>query len=903
MRKFTIRIFSFVAALLIMAFSVNTVLGQVTGDYRTQIGSDGNWSTSANWQIYNGTTSTWSTATHYPTSADGVITISKAITVDIDVTVDQVVCTSGPLTVNNGFTLTIANRDGDATDFNEVNTNVTVNGSLVINSGAVATGGGATDGSKGNILVNSGGNLYLNGTITGSGAGVNLTTTVNAGGIMTISNTGTFRVSKASAADALTINGIVKTYDGAIIDVPIKAQVLVNDGGTLELSPNVKVTGSIFTLWDGGTLKIGAKAGIIKTTELSEGNIQTYSEFFSEIANYIYNGSTDQVFGPGLPAKVKSLTIANSAGAFSFSAAQAIANDFFISDGSKVDLGSNDHTAKNLYFGGIAQVSGSWGGTASSADNKSSTYFGTTSTGKLNVDYPINVKTTSKTASWGTANTWTPSGAPTDISDVTISEPGVITFTNPLSTGICRNLTINTGASVTINPGNSLTVKGTLVNNGTLTIKSDATGTGSLIHYTAGVPAFEIERYIAAAADWLTANNGWHLLSSPVASQSISNTFTPSGTDNDYDFYAFDESRLPAYWLNQKVVANAMNTFVTGNSYLVAYQQAGTKIFKGSINATDVTLGSLANTPGSAYPGWHLLGNPFASAINWSTGNWTRTNVDAIAQVWDAATASYKTMPEKGNIIPAMNGFMVHTSGGGSITIPADARVHNASNLYKSSDEEFILLKANDLEGLTSQSSIVRFNSQATAGFDSEFDSYYLSGYAPMFYSKSGNDCYALNTLQGETKGMTVTFGFVKNTSSKYTLELSRSITGETLYLEDLKTSGVQNLYENPVYAFTSAEGDDPNRFVLHFLGPTGVKPGINSGMQIYAGNKTLYINQTDAQKGTITVYNTTGQLLSKLRLEASASQSVSLQNFTPGIYLVTIQTAKGLYNQKVIVK
>ena len=897
MGKFTMHIFS-LATVLSMAFSVNTVLGQVVGDYRTQTGSDGNWSTPANWQVWNGTT--WGPATDYPRSTDGVITISKAIIVDIDVTVDQVVCTSGTaLTVNNGFTLTIANGTTKP-DFTEANTDVMVNGTLIINSGAVAKGGGADDANKGSIAVNSGGNLYLNGTITGPVAGDNWTTTVNAGGIMTISTTGIFRISKATVADAFIINGIVKTYNGATLDFPVNAQLQVNGGGILELATEVVVTGYGFSLNSSGSLKIGAPGGISKIGTMS-GNVQTIVvRWFDQYANYTYNGGLGQVFGAAFPQAVNNLTIANPLGTFIFSATKKIGNEFFIADGSKVDLATFTHTAKNLYLAGIAQVYGEWGSTNSTVANKNSTYFGSTATGKLTVGVLIAPKQTNNNGLWGDNNIWIPSSAPSDINDVIISHN--VSVTNPLSLpATCRNLTINLGASVTIQPGKALTVKGTLVNNGTLTIKSDDTGTGSLIHHTAGVPAV-IERYIAAA-NWATANNGWHLLSSPVASQNITGTFTPTGTGNDYDFYAFDESRLTEYWLNQKVVANAMISFVTGKSYMVAYQQAGAKQFAGSINITDVTVGNLANTSGSAYPGWHLLGNPFACAINWATGNWTRTNMDAIAQVWDAATASYKTVTEKGNIIPAMNGFMVHTNGGGSITIPADARVHHANNFYKSSDEEFIVLKANDLEGSTSQSSIVRFNSQATAGFDSEFDSYYLSGYAPVFYSKSGDEYYALNTLHGVSESTAISFGFVKNASSEFTLELSRSITGEILCLEDLKTSGFQNLTENPVYAFTSAEGDDPNRFVLHFLNPTGVKPGISSGIQIYAGNKTLFINQADAQKGIITVYNTTGQLLRKLRLEASAGQSVSLQNFAPGIYVVAIQTAKGLYNHKVVVK
>jgi hypothetical protein len=42
-------------------------------------------------------------------------------------------------------------------------------------------------------------------------------------------------------------------------------------------------------------------------------------------------------------------------------------------------------TAATLTLGGAGQTNGSWGGTPSDATNKSSTFFGTTTTGILNV--------------------------------------------------------------------------------------------------------------------------------------------------------------------------------------------------------------------------------------------------------------------------------------------------------------------------------------------------------------------------------------------------------------------------------------------------------------------------------------------------------------------------------------
>ena len=171
-----------------------------------------------------------------------------------------------------------------------------------------------------------------------------------------------------------------------------------------------------------------------------------------------------------------------------------------------------------------------------------------------------------------------------------------------------------------------------------------------------------------------------------------------------------------------------------------------------------------------------------------------------------------------------------------------------------------------------------------------------------MFYSKSENESYALNTLRELSDDLVIPFGFVKNASTQYNIELAKSITGAVIYLTDKKNGTVTNLSETPVYNFTAADGDNANRFELSFATITSVKPVSSSGIQVYAANKMLYINQANAQKGEIKVYTTTGQILRKLKLVASSSQTVNLHGFAPGVYSVTVQTDKGLYTQKVIV-
>jgi len=43
----------------------------------------------------------------------------------------------------------------------------------------------------------------------------------------------------------------------------------------------------------------------------------------------------------------------------------------------------------------------------------------------------------------------------------------------------------------------------------------------------------------------------------------------------------------------------------------------------------------------SADTGWNLVGNPYAAAIDWDDGNWTKTNMDNVIYVWDPSTNDY----------------------------------------------------------------------------------------------------------------------------------------------------------------------------------------------------------------------------------------------------------------------
>lgn len=321
------------------------------------------------------------------------------------------------------------------------------------------------------------------------------------------------------------------------------------------------------------------------------------------------------------------------------------------------------------------------------------------------------------------------------------------------------------------------------------------------------------------------------------------------------------------------------------------------------MNLANVPVSGLTYTESTYCKGWHLLGNPFCSALEWNKtgGSWNLgASMSASCQIWNEISASYSVITPDG-IIPAMNGFMVYTSASnGSLTIPKTACKNSTTGWYKSTadNNDRIILRAVDPEGETAQESIIRFDPDATDGFDLKYDSYFIAGYAPMFYSKCQEETYALNTLSRLFDGLQIPLGFDKNSSSTFSIELKENIPGLQVYLSDLKTGSDHKLNDGP-YSFSAEEGDEPNRFRLHFA-PLGLDDQESSSNHVktWQNKGSLHI-ESDEIIGNLEVFDLQGR---KLLSTTSNEKSLSIHlDLNTGIYLVRVNhtTAKLTVNNK----
>lgn len=151
---------------------------------------------------------------------------------------------------------------------------------LTVTLGTFNSNVSSTSSIKGNILVASGANLYFS---PASAATINL----NGTGVQTITISGTLSVGS-------------------------NANLTVVSGSTVDMGTSIIIGTGTFTTAVGSTFRTGNIDGITAAGGGATGSIQTTTRSFNSAANFVYNGTANQITGTGLPSTVNTLTINNT---------------------------------------------------------------------------------------------------------------------------------------------------------------------------------------------------------------------------------------------------------------------------------------------------------------------------------------------------------------------------------------------------------------------------------------------------------------------------------------------------------------------------------------------------------------------------------------------------------------
>jgi hypothetical protein len=359
-------------------------------------------------------------------------------------------------------------------------------------------------------------------------------------------------------------------------------------------------------------------------------------------------------------------------------------------------------------------------------------------------------------------------------------------------------------------------------------------------------------------------------------------------------------------------VWNQGNDFNTARGYLISYEQTQTDLtFKGPLQVNDVHINGLSYTENtSGDPGWHLLGNPFASALDWNDGQgWMLQNIQGQPQVWNSSMQDYEPV----DIIPAMNGFMIRVADPlqgthtGSLTLPADLRQHDAGQWYKHDDNQTqrIRLQVTDMDYATAKSSTLLFHPEAKSGIDRR-DTYFLGGHGPGFFSLAEHARLSINALPEIYPGLSVPLGFKKNRGNNFRMEVAEHVPGQDLYLLDKRENSTHLLCPDHPYPFSSRIDDDIMRFEL-IIQPSGMGTGIQetgatASHNIWVNGQTLHLAcTTSAPDRSLQVFDTSGRLLINQSLNEGTHHSLSL-NLIPGVYIIRISDRNSTTSQRILI-
>jgi trimeric autotransporter adhesin len=353
-----------------------------------------------------------------------------------------------------------------------------------------------------------------------------------------------------------------------------------------------------------------------------------------------------------------------------------------------------------------------------------------------------------------------------------------------------NNLTANTSGGVRIqkavellgvlNVGAGVTFSANGTGAGTFTLRSTGESTandasiGSLLNGASVSGNVKVERYMSSLP------RIYRYLSSPVQNATLqqwANHFSITGnisglkktaicgyfvTPTSPSLFYYRESvagpSVNGYMAYPSSTAQGLAAPITRGVGFAAYVRNCTSFVMnvlGPVNQGDIPFDSISyNDSGDAADGYNLIGNPYASAIDWaSVTGWARSNIHQVAAVTnnhsESAQFIYMDATDLSpQVIASGQGFWVQaTNGAASLTINETAKVVSATgSFYRDSNKEkdHLIIKLSN--GRDTDNAYMKLRSFAKTEKD-EYDGIKLkNGIFDVFTFSSDNYPMAINS-------------------------------------------------------------------------------------------------------------------------------------------------------------
>jgi len=422
-------------------------------------------------------------------------------------------------------------------------------------------------------------------------------------------------------------------------------------------------------------------------------------------------------------------------------------------------------------------------------------------------------------------------------------------------------MVIESGAKVTILPKGNMSITGSISNSagsGGLIIKSDATGSGSLILAGLGGVTSEatVERYITG--------NKWHYMF-PTLSSIATTTYSDEGGTPNENLYSYDEATKDYWNANTTFETSGWTSEVASSNLRIdkgyiynraglgnkTFSQTGGNLFIGqkdfavTYNTHTGVIDGTCQQDWNNFDGWNLIGNPYASAIDWDLV--AKTNIENGLYCYDDDEDKYQYYVSGGSdspydavgvtintgdesqYIPSGQGFMVKATTSGTFSLQNAYRVHNSQTFWKKHSKDDIINNIIRLEvekdGYTDETLIrtLPVESGVTENHDGQYDAYKLfsrNNLRPQLFSilNTNEHYFAINSIPEFTGHKIVPLGLFIGEAGEYTINMTENnFDNMHVWLEDRSLSVNTNLLNTANYTFNQTAETNNDRFYLHF--------------------------------------------------------------------------------------
>ncbi|MEI6748519.1 MAG: T9SS type A sorting domain-containing protein [Bacteroidota bacterium] len=464
-----------------------------------------------------------------------------------------------------------------------------------------------------------------------------------------------------------------------------------------------------------------------------------------------------------------------------------------------------------------------------------------------------------------------------------------------------NNLTIHPAARLAVPVGRSITCTGNsaIRKPRVLELSAGASGFGQYIDNGITYPnggTVETQSYFVP--------NSWHYYCIPLQSASS----TPY---KDVFMKYYKEPVHKWWWVN--AIDSTLNTKMLGYAMWATGLTGKTVSTIGVLNTGTTSL-AMSKT---GTDGYNLIGNPYPSAINLSVAGVNWGNCQQKAWFFDPGANNYKVYIKAGGGTRASSycspqqGFFVRANSATTFGVDNSTRCINSEPFLKDGENLADMLEITASCSVNSyyDKAVVRFAAESSASYDDVYDAYKMPGgyEAPQLFTIL-NDLskVSVDTQPWTSQNEVVQLGFQCGMNATYTItadNLQSFNADVSISLEDKLLANTQDLRTNPSYSFTASEGENLNRFYLHFNNTTfGVDENAQANVRIYAYSDILYVKNTNAlnTKGEIYVYDLLGNKVFQDDLQNNQLNAYKLQ-LLKGYYLVKVVAGNFIKTEKVL--